>query len=115
MKPDTHETAVVIRLTALSRDDWPKTRDVIAFFPEIPGDRDPDTMTCYLYVGQHSSAHRDYAKRCPKGATQEQKDAMLAHLRGLGYNPVEREFKRSDKAKRIKELAAQDARARAAQ
>lgn len=36
-------------------------KEVIAFFPEESGTRDPYTCSCYAHIGQHSSADVGYA------------------------------------------------------
>lgn len=58
---------------------------VCAFFPTLPGDNDPSTMTCYAHVGQHSSADMDYVRSC-RPASPEEYASLLSELQSVGYD-----------------------------
>ena len=56
---------------------------VEAFFPEVPGTNDPVTMSCYARIGQHGTAHSDYAKNCTHPALVSDYASLLRELRGI--------------------------------
>jgi hypothetical protein len=69
---DTNETAVLFR-------KYPNIEggEVIALFPEIPGDMNLDTCSSFVHVGQHSAAH---VHGCING-TRPAKPAEYADLK----------------------------------
>ena len=62
--------------------------DLEAIFPSIVGTNNPNTMTCYCALGQHSSCSSDYAGRMTRPANAEQTRRMLAELRRVGYTDL---------------------------
>jgi hypothetical protein len=59
--------------------------EVNAVFPTLPGStRDPELMTCYAHVGQHSSCSLDWFE-LTKAARPYQYADLKAELERLGY------------------------------
>jgi hypothetical protein len=79
MEQDTEKTKVIFRQFTDG------TGEIIALFPELPGNRDLDTCMSYMRVGQHATA-----------SVRLVEDTILAHpsnyatlkaeLEDLGYN-----------------------------
>ena len=65
----------------------PKDPDLFAYFPEENHDRQGIYKTAYSHIGQHSSAHPDYAKESRQATPEEYAD-LQAELEGIGYNLV---------------------------
>lgn len=59
--------------------------NTFAYFPNDNHTRDGEYKTCYSRIGQHSSCHPDYLKRCRK-ATPEQYSDLKTELESIGYN-----------------------------
>lgn len=78
-----------------------KEGDVIALFPELPGDMDPySTCMSYQHVGQHGAASVSLPNMRP--STPEEYAPLLDELtRVIGYNVrIGHRFSRSDFLKR---------------
>ena len=58
--------------------------DVIAVFPEMPGDSQGLMMNSYMHVGQHGAASADIIDRT-KPATPEQYEPLRRELEAIGY------------------------------
>jgi predicted protein tyrosine phosphatase len=58
-------------------------KDVIAFFPEHPGNDEFD-VECYAHVGQHASAALAYLSACKPAKPEEYAD-LKAELESIGY------------------------------
>ena len=58
--------------------------EVIALFPELPGDTDPGTCMSYMHIGQHGTA----TARCGKTrlARPDAYAPLARELTGLGYD-----------------------------
>lgn len=77
--------------------------DVIALFPELPGDYDPDTCLSYQHVGQHGAASVSLRT---KPATCQEYASLYIELRSIGYDlRIARRMTRADRLKRIAALA----------
>lgn len=63
--------------------------DVIALFPEIPGNNNPATMSSYMRVGQHGTAHQDVVYSTLP-ATWDESESLRKELAAMGYNLSER-------------------------
>ena len=60
--------------------------EIIALFPEIPGTNDVLTMSSYMHVGQHGSAHLSVVSNT-KLATEEDYSSLKNELENIvGYN-----------------------------
>lgn len=76
--------------------------DVIALFPEFPGDMNPyETCESYQHIGQHGAASVGLASLRP--ATPTEVDPLRLELESIGYNNLRQayRFTRSDLQKRI--------------
>ena len=74
--------------------------DVIALFPEVPGDSNPFTCSSYMHVGQHGSASA-FPGRDTTPATHEEYSPLLAELKRIGYEiRVVKRFTHADFIKR---------------
>src|SRR5262245_51295077 len=54
-----------------------------AWFPTLPGTRDPETRQTYEHVGQHGSGHMRWYRECTRPATPDEYAPLLAELRGI--------------------------------
>lgn len=72
------KTKVIFRI---ARD---KSREVCALFPALAGTNDPWTCSCYVHVGQHSSASVDYVRASRLAKPHEYAD-LAQELRRIGY------------------------------
>lgn len=79
MEKDKEKTIVIFR-------QFRKGGDIIAFFPELPGDLSPLTCLCYQFIGQHGAA--DYYGLLPatRPCNLLEAAALHAELESLGYN-----------------------------
>lgn len=59
---------------------------IIALFPEEPGDQAPYTCSSYMHVGQHSSADPQGVVSQTTLAEPRQYGRLKAELEGLGYD-----------------------------
>lgn len=81
-------TPVIIRYEGkgrAERRDW-RLYDLVAVFPANVGTNDPRTMSCYSIDEQHVTCQARYVGLKTKPATPTQTEAMLAHLRHIGYD-----------------------------
>jgi hypothetical protein len=60
-----------------------------AVFPELPGTRDPYTMTYYSHIGQHSSGYWSYWQKRSTPAQPAEYADLLAELKSIGYDDLE--------------------------
>jgi len=79
--------------------------EIIALFPEIPGTNDVLTMSSYMHVGQHGSAHLSVVSNT-KLATEEEYSSLKNELENIvGYNlRVSQRITKKDAKTRIKAL-----------
>lgn len=73
----------ITKVKFLVNETDPDNKDVFAYFPEET--HHGNFKTAYSHVGQHSSAHPDYAAES-RSATPEESAPLKAELEGLGYN-----------------------------
>jgi hypothetical protein len=59
--------------------------DIIALFPEIPGNSNAQTCMSYQTIGQHGSASVDLS-HCTQPAKPEEYAELLAELVKIGYD-----------------------------
>ena len=64
------------------------TQDVIALFPEIPADTNPDNFLSYQHVGQHGACSM-FINIITKPTTIEEATPLLNELKSLGYNDLQ--------------------------
>ncbi len=76
MKESNEETNVMFRY-------WKD--DVIAIFPEIPGDSSPHNCLSYQHIGQHGTCDPAYIIRDSKPATVQQYQGLKTELESMGY------------------------------
>jgi hypothetical protein len=79
MEQETEVTKVIFRQFRT------KQREVIALFPELPGDTEPYTCLSYMHVGQHGSASRALVNYTDHAWPSAYAD-LVAELTSLGYN-----------------------------
>jgi hypothetical protein len=84
-KPVTEADEQITKVLFLVNEKDPENPDLFAYFPEENHDREGIYKTAYSHVGQHSSAHPDYAKESREATPEEYQD-LKAELEGLGYN-----------------------------
>jgi hypothetical protein len=94
-------TKVIFRML---KNPYNKNDEVIAIFPELPGDMNP-YITCqsYQHVGQHGAACVNLTGRYTAPAKEEQYKDLLAELVSIGYDDLKISHKatRKDLQKRI--------------
>jgi hypothetical protein len=92
------KTKVIFRST--DNDEEP---EVIAFFPELPGDSNPfRTCLCYEHAGQHGAASLEFY-RCTKPASLDEFLSLWAELESIGYDlRIGYKITRKDTQARIK-------------
>jgi hypothetical protein len=73
----------VTKVVFLVNERDPKDPDLFAYFPEEI--HNGEFRTAYSHIGQHSSAHPDYAKESRQASPEEYAD-LKAELEGIGYN-----------------------------
>lgn len=64
-----------------------KEGDIIALFPELPGDNNPATCNSYMHVGQHGVADIGII-RDTKPAHELEYKALYNELISIGYNLI---------------------------
>lgn len=87
---DEHETPVIFRKF--------REGDVIALFPQEPGDMNPSTCGSYMHIGQHGAADAGLA-RCTNPATPQEYADLKRELEGAPYGyrlKLRRRFGRRD-------------------
>lgn len=81
-----------------------KTGEVIALFPEIPGDSDPMNCLSYMHVGQHGAASEFITDRTYP-AREEEFLPLKKELESIGYSlEVRKKFSRNDYETRKREI-----------
>lgn len=80
MKQDKEKTRVIFR-------KFKGSEDLIALFPQIPGDNDIATCSSYMHIGQHGAANLVHCM-CYATLPAEPKEyeGLKKELEGLGYN-----------------------------
>lgn len=58
---------------------------VVAIFPEIPGDMNPQNCLSYQHIGQHCTCDPFYIIKSSKPATEIQYNNLKVELESLGY------------------------------
>lgn len=80
MKKDKHKTKIIFRY-------WRISKDVIAIFPEVPGDMNPYTCQSYERTGQHSACTPDGIIQESRLATPKEYNDLKVELESnFGYN-----------------------------
>jgi hypothetical protein len=62
-------------------------RDLFAVFPQIKFNKriyGNSLLSCYSHIGQHSSCHEEYVKKCRPAKPEEHAD-LLRELQSIGY------------------------------
>lgn len=78
--------------------------DVIALFPELPGNYNPATYLSYQHIGQHGAASVSLTRRTAL-ATKAESAELARELRRIGYKLREvKRFTRKDYEAREKSL-----------
>ena len=79
-------TKVIFRMF---KNPYDKNDDVIALFPELPGDMNPH-VTClsYQHIGQHGAACVNLTGQYTKPAKEDQYKDLLAELVSIGYDDL---------------------------
>lgn len=78
--------------------------EVIALFPEIPGDENPNTCLSYMHLGQHGSATLDLTYEC-RLAKPEEYAPLKEELESLEYDlDIRKRITRAMDESRLKEL-----------
>jgi hypothetical protein len=82
------------RLSREYKKEWEKDRtivifrklkgEVIACFPTIPGTNNPNTMSGYVHIGQHTIIDSDVGRRA-KLATKKEYEPLMKELESIGY------------------------------
>lgn len=74
--------------------------EVIALFPELPGDNNPITCLSYMRIGQHGSASAESPLGIP--AKESEYDSLFQELESIGYDDLRIAYKltRADYLKR---------------
>lgn len=62
-----------------------KEGDIIAIFPRMLGDNDPDTCGSYQHIGQHGACSPRQIIHATKNATPAQAAELKAELERIGY------------------------------
>jgi len=63
--------------------------ELIALFPELPGDMNPHvTCLCYAHVGQHSAACVNLTGQYTTPATESEYADLLVELVSIGYDDL---------------------------
>jgi len=84
---------------------WPKSHDVIAVFPELPGDCNPyRTCLSYEHLGQHGAITLDFGNgKWTKPASPAEYADLKAELESIGYTlRIAKRMTRKDLQARIK-------------
>lgn len=80
--------------------------EVLALFPAIAANTNPDCCLSYQHVGQHGAAHYYAVMRASVSATSAQRDALLRELIGAGYRlEVIHRSSPADYAARVAQIA----------
>ena len=77
MEKDTEITEVMFRVD---------TDGVFALFPYLVEKNNPNLVTSYAHIGQHSVADYNHCINISKKATPIQSLGLYQELEGLGYN-----------------------------
>lgn len=75
--PSSREVKVIFR-------KW-SDGDIVALFPEIPGDRKGWLCESYMHVGQHGAANCSGVIENTRPASPEEYEALLRELGSIGY------------------------------
>ena len=90
MKPDYHAESRLSRgevvLFRLMDND-----EVIAIFPELPGDSNPNTCLSYMIVGQHGACDKSLITELNKAKLYDA-ISMIEELQSLGYELIMPEY-----------------------
>lgn len=62
--------------------------EVIALFPELPGDNDPTRCLSYEHVGQHGSADPGITRSLTEPATEAEYADLKKELEAIGYKLI---------------------------
>lgn len=64
-------------------------KEIVAFFPTIPGSHEPDTCSSYATIGQHSSATRRYYTNFTYPALPDEYKDLLEEMISIGYDDLD--------------------------
>lgn len=62
--------------------------EIIALFPDIPGNRRDYTTSSYMHVGQHGDADYRYIIATSRPAAEPEYRSLLAELKAIGYDDL---------------------------
>ena len=82
-----------------------KDGDVLAIFPEIPGDHNYETCGSYQHIGQHGPCTPFWAIQSTKPCPIPESEPLRTELESIGYelNIIER-YRYMHYQKRVKEI-----------
>lgn len=60
--------------------------EVIALFPDLPGDTNPAHCTCFVHIGQHSAANITHVINHSRPCTYDERRPLLNELTSAPYN-----------------------------
>lgn len=63
--------------------------DIVAIFPRRPWSQEPNVITSYAHVGQHSAACYDWISESTVPATESEYADLLNELKQIGYTAIE--------------------------
>ncbi|HMA20697.1 MAG TPA: hypothetical protein VKO87_07825 [Gemmatimonadaceae bacterium] len=82
---DNKPVPVLFRADRTQRGGAGDRVEITAVFPTLPGTSDPDTMTCYAHIGQHSTCSIGWYREKTRPASPAEYKALQTELEGLGY------------------------------
>jgi hypothetical protein len=91
MKTKTAETQQAEPITLVAFRFWydgpgnRKSGEVVAIMPELPGDSDAYSCTCYVHTGQHGICNVHLAGQYSRPATEAEYAPLLTELERIGY------------------------------
>lgn len=103
MNKDIEKTKVIFRVFKPRPEFDEAGEDVIAIFPELPGDSNPyRTCLSYQHIGQHGAIIVDFTG-ITRPANQGEFAALAWELESIGYNlKISKRSSRKDLQARIK-------------
>ena len=67
---------------------WNVSQEVIAIFPELPGDSNPSTCMSYEHMGQHGACNPDGIIQESRLALPEEYEDLKKELESCGYDLI---------------------------
>ena len=80
---------VIFRVFTYTDEDYVWPGDVIALFPECPGDIHGNFCNSYQHIGQHGAACYRVVVDGSRPATPEEYRDLLGELERIGYTDIE--------------------------